>query len=83
MELSGLLPLHNLHLLSKIGTSTGVAVGLRSGSRLTTTIVDLYFHDFTLEFFYPFFFVSIRFCFKKYLFSPEMLVKYGRVLPLG
>ena len=30
----------------KIGTSTGVVVGLRSGSRLTTTIVDLYFHDF-------------------------------------
>ena len=35
----------------KIGTSTGVVVGLRSGSRLTTTIVDLYFH-----YFYPWIF---------------------------
>ena len=34
------------HYCQKIGTTTGVVVGLRSGSRLTTTIVDLYFHDF-------------------------------------
>ena len=52
-------------------------------SRLTTTIVDLYFHDFYPWIFLSIFFVSIRFCLKKYLFSPKMLVKFGRVLLLG
>ena len=71
------------HYCQKIGTTTGVVVGLRSGSRLTTTIVDLYFHDFYPWIFLSIFFASLRFCLKKYLFSPEMLVKFGRVLPLG
>ena len=52
------------HYCQKIGTTTGVVVGLRSGSRLTTTIVDVYFHDFYPWIFLSIFFASLRFCLK-------------------
>ena len=34
----------DMHPYASIGTSVGVAVGRRSGGRLATTLVDLYFH---------------------------------------
>ena len=45
------------------GTSVGVAVGRRSGSRLATTLVDRYFHHsfLSLSFLFFFFFSVVYF----------------------